>query len=208
VEGWDGHANAARGSNVMGRWIIGLVFRILLSVAYWAQKAEGLNALFLILPARLIIPTLKKHGAMIGEGVQIHSPLQFHNVSDCHKEHYANLSIGKDCYFGKDVFLDLADEIVIEDYVTVSMRVTILTHSHAGKSPISQNGMPPSYASVILRKGCYVGAGAILMPGVEIGEGAIVGAGAVVTKNVASNSKVVGIPAEVRVESSFLNDWS
>jgi len=179
----------------MGRWLVGLISKLILGIAYWAHKAEGLNALFLILPARLIIPTLRKQGARIGDRVEMHSPIHFHNVSEKKGDHYINLSVGTDCYFGKDVFLDLADKILIEDKVTISMRATLLTHTHTGKSPLSEGVIPPSHAPVVLRSGCYIGAGAIILPGVEIGEEAIVGAGAVVTKDVHTKSQVVGVPA-------------
>jgi len=43
--------------------------------------------------------------------------------------------------------------------------------------------------------GCYIGARAIIMPGVSIGDGAIVRPGSVVTRNVASGSTVSGNPA-------------
>ena len=46
-----------------------------------------------------------------------------------------------------------------------------------------------------IRRGARVGGGAILCPGVEIGEEAFVGAGAVVTKDVAARTVVVGNPA-------------
>src|ERR1041385_5573032 len=48
-----------------------------------------------------------------------------------------------------------------------------------------------------IRRGARVGGGAILCPGVEIGEEAFVGAGAVVTKDVAPRTVVVGNPARV-----------
>jgi acetyltransferase-like isoleucine patch superfamily enzyme len=48
-----------------------------------------------------------------------------------------------------------------------------------------------------IRRGARVGGGAILCPGVEIGEEAFVGAGAVVTKDVAPRTLVVGNPARV-----------
>ena len=48
-----------------------------------------------------------------------------------------------------------------------------------------------------IRRGARVGGGAILLPGVEIGEEAFVGAGAVVTKDVAPRTLVVGSPARV-----------
>ena len=180
------------------RTIIGWIAKLALFLAYQAHKAEGLNALFLILPARFLIPTLCKYGAQIGSDVEMLTPIIFHNV--CIKsghQHYHNLRIGSECYFGKDVFLDLADKIIVEDQVTISMRVMILTHTHAGKSPLSQSRLPPAYAPVQLRKGCYIGAGAILLPGVEIGQEAIVGAGAVVTHNVPAGAVVAGVPAGI-----------
>jgi len=48
-----------------------------------------------------------------------------------------------------------------------------------------------------IRRGARVGGGAVLCPGIEIGEEAFVGAGAVVTKDVAPRTIVVGNPARV-----------
>jgi acetyltransferase-like isoleucine patch superfamily enzyme len=62
----------------------------------------------------------------------------------------------------------------------------------------------------ILRRACRVGGGAVLVPGVEIGEEAFVGAGAVVTRDVAPRSVVVGVPARVvgRVgDEELLERW-
>jgi acetyltransferase-like isoleucine patch superfamily enzyme len=49
----------------------------------------------------------------------------------------------------------------------------------------------------VLRRACRVGAGAVLLPGVEIGEEAFVAAGAVVTRDVAARNVVMGVPARV-----------
>lgn len=171
------------------------LFQMVIALAYRGYMAEGLNVLFLVMPSKLMIPTLVKHGAKIGEEVELHSPMVFHNVSEKRKNHYRNLYVGSNCYIGKEVFLDLADQIIIEDQVTISMRVTLLTHTHAGKSPLSSGKLIPYYAPIILRQGCYVGAGAIIVPGVIVGENAIIGAGAVVTHIVPPNSTVVGVPA-------------
>lgn len=179
----------------MFRYLLGRLVVLLLWIAYRAHKAEGLNALFLLLPARLLAPVLRQHGAIIGEPVEMHTPVIFHNVSAIPGHHYENLKIGSDCYFGRDVFFDLADQLTVEDNVTVSMRVTILTHTHAGKSPLSTSRLRPSHAPVVLRHGCYLGAGAMILPGVEVGSNAIVGAGAVVTRNVKAGATVVGVPA-------------
>jgi sugar O-acyltransferase (sialic acid O-acetyltransferase NeuD family) len=54
---------------------------------------------------------------------------------------------------------------------------------------------------VIVGIGALIGAGAVLLPGVRVGDGATVGAGAVVTKTVAAESVVAGVPArELREE--------
>ena len=47
-----------------------------------------------------------------------------------------------------------------------------------------------------LRRGCRIGGGAILTPGVEIGEDAFVAAGAVVTRDVPPRTLVAGVPAK------------
>jgi acetyltransferase-like isoleucine patch superfamily enzyme len=187
----------------MIRKIVQWIFRLIIFITYRSYKAEGLNALFLILPAKLLMPALVKYGAGIGENVEMHTPVTFHNISAEPGYHYSNLQVGADCYFGREVFLDLAEKIILEDQVTISMRVTILTHTHAGKSHLSQSRLLPFYAPVNLRKGCYIGAGAIILPGVEIGQDAIVGAGAVVTHNVPSGTTVVGVPAKALADRKF-----
>ncbi len=182
------------------RWL----FRFVLWLAYAAYKAEGINALLLIMPAKFIAPTLRRHGAQIGERVEIHSPLLIHNASAEPRKHYANLIIGDDCYFGRDVFFDLKDVIRIEDRVTLSMRVTLVTHTDAGKSSVAGR-LPASHAPIVLRRGAYVGASVTILQGVQVGAGAIVGAGALVRENVAQGDVVGGVPAaplETRVPKS------
>ncbi|NTV62282.1 MAG: hypothetical protein HGA65_01930, partial [Oscillochloris sp.] len=50
---------------------------------------------------------------------------------------------------------------------------------------------------VVIEDGVWIGAGALILPGVTIGAGAIVGAGALVTKSVAPDTVVGGVPARV-----------
>ena len=176
------------------RFIVKMVFRLILWIAYRAYRAEGLNALLLLMPAKFIAPTLRKHGAQIGERAEIHSPLIVHNASAAPGKHYANLVIGDDCYFGRDVFFDLKDRIEIENQVTVSMRVMFITHTDVGASPLAEK-IAPTHAPAKIRCGAYLGAGVIVLQGVEIGEEAIVGAGAVVLENIPPHTVVAGVPA-------------
>ncbi len=54
-----------------------------------------------------------------------------------------------------------------------------------------------------LRRACRIGGGAVLLPGVEVGEEAFVAAGALVTRDVAPGTLVMGVPARVVREVSL-----
>ena len=49
---------------------------------------------------------------------------------------------------------------------------------------------------IIIEDKAWLGSNVTVLPGVRIGEGAVVAAGAVVTKDVASNTVVAGVPAK------------
>lgn len=172
--------------------LIQLFFEFLIFIAYQAYKIEGVNALLLIMPAKLIVPTLRKYGATMGEDVILHSPLIIHNAGDS----YSNLFLGNDVYFGRAVFLDLKDKITIQDRVTISMRATLLTHTDVGESKLKQS-IPPSQAPIIIEKDAYIGANATLLQGVKIGTNAVIGAGSMVLHSVPAQTVVAGNPAQV-----------
>jgi len=60
---------------------------------------------------------------------------------------------------------------------------------------MGRHGRETPLRGALLRRACRVGGGAVLCPGVEIGEEAFVAAGAVVTRDVAPRSVVMGAPA-------------
>jgi acetyltransferase-like isoleucine patch superfamily enzyme len=78
----------------------------------------------------------------------------------------------------------------LEDDVFVAPCVTTSNDRTAGRRPRGEPLRGP-----VFRRACRVGAGAVLLPGVEIGAEAFVGAGAVVTRDVAPRSVSVGVPA-------------
>jgi UDP-2-acetamido-3-amino-2,3-dideoxy-glucuronate N-acetyltransferase len=81
---------------------------------------------------------------------------------------------------------------VVEDDVFLGPGVTT-TNDHAmGRHPAGEPLQGPTF-----RRACRVGGGVVLVPGVEIGEEAFVAAGALVTKDVAARSVVMGVPARV-----------
>ena len=151
----------------------------------------------MFMPTRVISQTLRQYGATIGERVRFRSPLVVHNSDLERGSYYKKLKVGSDCYFGRELFLDLQDQIVIEDQVIISHRVMILTHTDAGTSPLKDRSIKTSQAPVIVRRGAYIGANVTILQGVEIGASSIVGAGAVVTRSVPPSTVVAGVPARV-----------
>src|SRR6266704_3302652 len=174
-----------------------------LLIRLWAKLfaaiygGEGLNIPLMFIPTRAIAPLLVRYGAKIGQRVRFRSPLVIHNTNAARGQYYRNLEIGNDCYLGRELFLDLQDNILIEDHVTISHRVMILTHTDAGTSPLKDKFIATSQAPVVIRRGAYVGANVTVLQGVEVGESAVVGAGAVVTRAVPPASVVAGTPAKL-----------
>ncbi len=101
-------------------------------------------------------------------------------------------------------FLD-ANMITLGDFVAVAPNVQFITDTHPVRP--EERIMPPREGDTLpFRVGGYalpitvgnyawIGAGAIILPGVTIGDGAVVGAGSVVTKDVAPRMIVAGNPA-------------
>jgi serine acetyltransferase len=131
---------------------------------------------------------LQAMGARIGGGTRILRGLVLHNADPG----FAHLQIGERCHIGRQVLIDLAAPVTFGERVTVSMRCSFITHTDVGDS---RCGIPPSRAAIELGDDVYIGAGALVLPGVVLGARSVVGAGAVVTHSVAPGACVVGVPA-------------
>lgn len=109
-------------------------------------------------------------------------------------------AFGKFTKVGKGVFINFGctfldrGGITIEDDVFIAPSVQILTENHPEQPSERRN----VYAKpVVIRRGAWIGAGAIVLPGVTVGEHSIVAAGAIVTKDVPDNMIVAGNPARI-----------
>ena len=116
----------------------------------------------------------------------------------------SNICIGKRVVIrpGTMVFADNTEGgagITIEDDVLIGSGVHIYVDKHNfdnTEKPIIDQGHHQS-EGVILKKGAWVGAGSIILPGVTIGENAVIGAGSVVTRSVPAKVVAAGNPAKV-----------
>jgi len=111
-------------------------------------------------------------------------------------------NVGSNVSIGHDVYFDVhnANLITIEDDVWVAARSVIFCHKRDlanYKKNDRYNDLSYTKLPVTLKKGCVVGIGSIIMPGVTVGEGAIIGAGSLVINNVPAWSIAVGNPAKV-----------
>ncbi len=108
----------------------------------------------------------------------------------------ANIAIGTGCSMNHNVIIQGREQVVLGDYVTLSQGVMILDGGLSESEILRGVQVKSHYARpVVIKDHVWIGAGAIILPGVTVGESAIVGAGSVVTKNVQSGWLVAGVPA-------------
>ena len=104
------------------------------------------------------------------------------------------LRIGQRVYIGRSVQLDWmhAHLIVLEDECTVVDGARILCHDASSNRRLGVTWVAP----VRIGRRAFIGADAMILPGVTIGEDAVVAAGAVVTRDVPPGTVVAGVPAQ------------
>ncbi|WP_181306148.1 acyltransferase [Rufibacter sp. XAAS-G3-1] len=112
------------------------------------------------------------------------------------------LSVGSFSFVGQ-VYIALHEQIKIGERVCINDGVEMLTASHDVSDPKWSN----TKASITIEDYAWIGTGAMLLPGVNIGRGAVVGARAVVSKSVMPGAIVVGNPAKQinKIRSKELN---
>jgi len=99
--------------------------------------------------------------------------------------------IGSFCRINRNCCLDVRGGLYVDDNVSISPGVVILTADHNFQDP----QFPVETRPVTIHDHVWIGAGAMVMPGVTIGRGAVIAAGAVVTRDVAPLTIVGGVPA-------------
>lgn len=114
--------------------------------------------------------------------------IPFHTNFGRHTKIGKNVFINHDCSF-----LDLGG-ITIEDHVQIGPKVSLITENHPLDPSIRKS---LDLKSILIKRNAWIGAGAIILPGITIGENSVIAAGAVVNKDVPDNTVVGGVPAKV-----------
>lgn len=109
------------------------------------------------------------------------------------------LSIGAGCNISNRAFIESAyAPVKIGNGVTIAASVIVSSHDGAY---MHTSGAAMKREPVVIREHAFIGNGAIVLPGTDIGEKAVVGAGAVVTRNVGAGAVVAGVPARgIRIQ--------
>ena len=132
---------------------------------------------------------LKEMFSEIGEGCYIEPP--FHSNWG-----------GKHVHFGKNVYanfnLTLVDDthIYVGDYTMFGPNVAVATAGHPILPELREQGYQYNMP-VRIGKNCWIGAGAMILPGVTVGDNVVIGAGSVVTKDIPDGVVAVGNPCRV-----------
>ncbi len=116
-------------------------------------------------------------GAVIKPGVRIKYPWHFR--------------AGDNCWLGEDCWIDNLAPVELGDDVCISQGAYLCTGNHDWSDP--HFGLIPG--PITLGNGSWVGARALLAPGVSLGDSAVAAAGSVVTKSIPAGEIHAGNPA-------------
>jgi len=129
------------------------------------------------------ITLLRLFGAKIGRGLVIKNNVTIKSPW--------NLTIGDDCWIGENVWIDNLDKVILGNNVCISQGAMLLTGNH----DYTVYNMPYRNAPILIKDGAWIGAQAVVCPGVTVHKNAILTVGSVVTKDMEENGIYQGNPA-------------
>ena len=131
---------------------------------------------------------LRLNGAKVGKSCFVRGGLQIQEGFE--------LSLGDDVFINAGCCLDTSAPIALGDRVQLAYQVTLITggqHIGTHESRAGEHHPQP----ITIDSGAWIGARAIILPGVTIGAGAVIAAGALVTRDVPPDTLAAGVPARI-----------
>lgn len=119
-----------------------------------------------------------------------------------------NVVMGKETAINVGAFIDGSAPVIIEDYSRIGPYTKILTGTHNYRNSVIRRRLEDGTLakSVKIERGCWVGMGTIILPGVTIAEGCIIASGSVVIKDTEPNGLYAGNPALRKKDLSIEDD--
>lgn len=126
---------------------------------------------------------LRIFGAKIGKGLVIKNNVVIKSPW--------NLVVGDDCWLGEACWIDNLDKVFIGSNVCISQGALLLTGNH----DYTTASMPYRNAAIRVEDGAWIGAKAVVGPGVTVHGNAILTVGSIATKDMEANGIYQGNPA-------------
>jgi acetyltransferase-like isoleucine patch superfamily enzyme len=146
---------------------------------------------------RITVRVLRAFGATIGNQTTIKGGIVVDNVERDENStgDFSHLKIGDNCYIGESVFLDLANEVLIEDEAVIAGHASFVTHAECRRSTYLSKKFPRKCEPVVVGRGAWVGFGATVLSGVTIGSNSVIGAHSLLLEDAKPGCAYVGNPA-------------
>lgn len=138
----------------------------------------------LIPSSSLRVRVLRFFGARIAEGVVIKPGVRV--------KYPWRLQVGKDCWLGEDCWIDNLQTVDLGNDVCISQGAYLCTGNHDWSDPAFELLIE----GIALKDGAWVGAKAVLAPGVVLGECSVAAAGSIVNKSIPDFEVHAGNPAQ------------
>jgi acetyltransferase-like isoleucine patch superfamily enzyme len=162
-----------------------------LKISYKLFGINLVNRYVAITPLTFTIPeVLNFFGAKVGKDCNIKNIFIDNALLN-----YSNLTIGNNVYIGKNVFFDLAGEIIIEDESVIAANVQFYTHEDVGDRVLKVY-IKRKVSAIKVKKGSYIGGGAIVLYGTLIESKVVIGSGSIVKGKLESGYIYAGVPAK------------
>lgn len=149
-----------------------------------------------VLPQQTFVRTrtalLRAAGVQMGSKSLVLGAIRITGIGDPCR----HLTIGDDTIITGPLHVDLAAPVHIGSHVRIGHDVSLLTINHQIGVRYLRAGLS-YFAPITIGDGVWIASRVTVLPGVTIGESAVVAAGSVVTRDVAPDTLVAGVPARV-----------
>jgi maltose O-acetyltransferase len=136
---------------------------------------------------------------VIGENVGLDEHIVL--LTNGSRQKTPKLVIGAGTYVNRYTMFDVSERIEVGHNCLIGPFCYLTDHDHGTESSALFADQPLASNPVRVGNNVWIGAGVIILKGVNIGANAVIGAGAVVTRDVPSGETVAGVPAR-RINSS------
>lgn len=144
------------------------------------------------------VQVLRAFGAVIGKKTTFKGCIFIDNAHEDENSSgdLSHIKIGENCYIGDGIYFDLSNEIILQDNVVISGKVSLITHSDCNRSEQLSKIFPRKCKPIIIKKGTWVGFGATILSGTTLGEHSVLASRALLQSDMEPKTVYAGIPAK------------